>query len=176
MALASITLDPNAQSYTDDEIVGKVNAAAALITRADAVEIAAVLESATEKLMSNVEQTKLAGIAEGAEVNPADTDALPEGATNKYDTGVPPADLEALPDGATRKAMLDAEKTKLAGIEEGAKDDQDGTEIRDLVVALGDTERQLVLTNPVTGEHKVVSVEVDADLKLKAVYDETPEA
>lgn len=42
MAIASFQLDPNAQSYTDDEIVGKVNAASAQITRADAVDAAAV--------------------------------------------------------------------------------------------------------------------------------------
>ncbi len=67
---------------------------------------------------------------------PADTDALPEGASNKYDTGVPQSNLEELPDGATRKAMMDAEKTKLSGVEEGAKDDQTGAEIRDSVVDL----------------------------------------
>ncbi|GAH81894.1 unnamed protein product [marine sediment metagenome] len=105
----------------------------------------------------------------------ADTDELTEGETNKYDTGVPPSDLEELPDGATRKAMMDAEKTKLEEIEDGAKDDQNGAEIRDLVVALEDTERKIVITNPVTGEHRVASVEVDADLKLKADYDDVPE-
>jgi len=37
MALATMTLDPNAQAYTDNEIVDKVNAASNQITRADAV-------------------------------------------------------------------------------------------------------------------------------------------
>ena len=41
MALVEFELDPNAASYTDDEIVGKVNAASANITRAGAVEAAA---------------------------------------------------------------------------------------------------------------------------------------
>lgn len=41
MAIQSFQLDPNAASYTDDEIVGKVNAAAANISRAGAVEAAA---------------------------------------------------------------------------------------------------------------------------------------
>lgn len=145
MALASITLDPAAQAYAD-------------LSELDSVAA-----------------TKLGGIAEGAEVNPTDTDALPEGTANKYDTGVPPADLEALPDGATRKAMMDAEKTKLDGVEEEAQADQDGAEIRDLIVALEDVERKIVITNPISGEYKVASVEVDADLKLKADYDETPE-
>ena len=41
MATQSFTLDPNAQAYTDDEIVGKVNAASAQITRASSVAAAA---------------------------------------------------------------------------------------------------------------------------------------
>ena len=41
MAIASFQLDPNAQTYTDDEIFGKVNAATANITRASSVDAAA---------------------------------------------------------------------------------------------------------------------------------------
>lgn len=41
MAIASFQLDPNAQSYTDDQIVGKVNSATANITRASSVAAAA---------------------------------------------------------------------------------------------------------------------------------------
>ncbi len=41
MAIQSFQLDPNAASYTDDQIVGKVNAATANISRAGAVEAAA---------------------------------------------------------------------------------------------------------------------------------------
>ena len=41
MAILSFQLDPNAQSYTDDQIVGKVNTATANITRANAVDAAA---------------------------------------------------------------------------------------------------------------------------------------
>ena len=137
MAIERILLDPNATSYTDDEIVGKFNTAAVNISRADSVEVAAVLESATEKLMSDVEKTKLAGVAEGAEVNPADLAALDSIAA-----------------------------TKLTGIEEAAKDDQTGAEIRDAVVALPDLDRKLVVTNPAVGEFKVTGVQVDADGKV----------
>lgn len=108
-------------------------------------------------------------------VPPTDTDALPEGAANKYDTGVPPATLEELPDGATRKAMEDAEKTKLAGVEENAKDDQTGEEVRDAVVALPDLDRKIVVTNPQTGEFKVVAVQADADGKVAVDKDDVPE-
>jgi len=69
MAIEKIYLDPNAVAYTDNEIVGKVNTASTKITRADAVEIAAILESATEKLMSDTEKAKLSGIEDGAEAN-----------------------------------------------------------------------------------------------------------
>jgi len=41
MAIVRILLDPDAVAFTDDEIVGKVNAAAINITRAGSVEAAA---------------------------------------------------------------------------------------------------------------------------------------
>jgi len=41
MALASFQLDPNAQAYTDNEIVDKINAATNDITRAGSVDAAA---------------------------------------------------------------------------------------------------------------------------------------
>ena len=66
-------LDPNAQSYTDDQIVGKVNSASAQITRANAVLGAALdadlddLEEGTvNKHLTATKDTKLAGIEEGA--------------------------------------------------------------------------------------------------------------
>ena len=41
MAIQSFQLDPNAASYTDDQIVGKINSASANITRASSVSAAA---------------------------------------------------------------------------------------------------------------------------------------
>ena len=41
MAIVAFQLDPNAASYTDDQIVGKVNTATANITRAGSVAAAA---------------------------------------------------------------------------------------------------------------------------------------
>ena len=38
MAIVSMQLDPNAASYTDDEIVGKINAASVAITRESALD------------------------------------------------------------------------------------------------------------------------------------------
>ena len=41
MSIATMVLDPNAASYTDDQIVGKINTATAQITRASSVSTAA---------------------------------------------------------------------------------------------------------------------------------------
>lgn len=43
---------------------------------------------------------------------------------------ITPTDLDGLPDGSTRKAMSDTEKTKLTGIDDNAKVDQTGAEIK----------------------------------------------
>lgn len=59
MAIQSMTLDPNAAAYTNDEIVAKVNAATTQITRAGSVAAAARPLSTGE-----VESTALAsGVA-----------------------------------------------------------------------------------------------------------------
>lgn len=149
MVKQSFLLDPNAQAYTDDQIVAKVNAAAVAITRVDAID----------------------GTALGA----VDSDDITEGVANKYDTGAPPADLDELPDGTTRKAMAAAEKTKLAGIEDGAKDDQTGPEVRDLIVGIAETDRKIVLSEPSSGEFKIIAIQRDPDGKMKVEYDDVVE-
>jgi len=60
MAIQSFQLDPNAQSYTDDEIVAKVNAATAKVD-ADQLD-----DGSTNKCYTGTEQTKLAGIEDSA--------------------------------------------------------------------------------------------------------------
>ena len=70
MAIQSFQLDPNAQSYTDDEIVGKVNSATDNITRADSIE--------------------------GTAASALDSDDISEGTSNLYDTGAPPTDDEVV--------------------------------------------------------------------------------
>lgn len=65
-----MTLDPNAAVYTDDEIVGKVNAASAQITRAGSVAAAARpiadSEVTSAKLASGVAKTNLDAMADTA--------------------------------------------------------------------------------------------------------------
>ena len=68
MVIQSFSLDPNAVTYTDDEIVGKVNTAAANITRAGSVDaaarpIAAGEVDSTELAANAVDNTKLASTA-----------------------------------------------------------------------------------------------------------------
>ena len=129
MAKQTFLLDPNAQAYTDDQIVGKVNAASAAISRADAID----------------------GAALGA------------------------CDLDDIGDGSTNKGYTGTEQTKLSGIAESATADQTGTEIRDLIIALADDARQIVITEPVSGEFKVVSIQRDASGKAKIAYDDVAE-
>lgn len=77
MTKQSFTLDPAAQSYTDDEIVVKINASAVAISRVDAIDGAALgdcnlddlADGSTNKGYTGTEQTKLSGIAESATVD-----------------------------------------------------------------------------------------------------------
>ena len=70
MAIASMTLDPNAAAYTDNEIVGKVNTATAQITRAASVAAAARpiadAEVTSAKLGDGVAKTNLDAMADTA--------------------------------------------------------------------------------------------------------------
>ena len=96
MPIQSMQLDPNAASYTDDEIVGKINTAAVSISRADAID--------------------------GAAMGSVDSDNITEGTSNKYDTGAP---IPALTDdevitainsastAITREAALDQDSLKV---------------------------------------------------------------
>ena len=129
MAKQSFLLDPNAQAYTDDEIVGKVNAATAQITRSDAVN----------------------------------------------STALGDCTMDDLADGSTNKGYTATEQSKLSGVEENAAADQSGTEIRDLILGLGDTERGIVITDPTSGQYKVISIERDSSGKLKVDYDDVAE-
>ena len=68
MTIQSIVLDPNAQAYTDDEIVGKVNAASAQITRGGSVAAAArpigTGEVGNTELATGVAKTNLDAMAD----------------------------------------------------------------------------------------------------------------
>lgn len=126
MAIQSIVIDPNAQSYAN---LAELDAAA---------------------------DTKLAGIAAGAEVNPADL-----------------ADLDS------------AQNSKLDGIQAGATDDQTGDEMVAAIDvgsaaitregALDQNSLKIVKTNPVAGEFQVKNVHLQADGKFDFECEDVPE-
>ncbi len=70
MAIQSFQLDPNAQAYTDDQIVGKVNTATAQITRASSVAAAArpigSAEVTNTELAAGVAKTNLDAMVDTA--------------------------------------------------------------------------------------------------------------
>jgi len=75
MGIQKVYLDPNAAAYTDDQIVGKVNAASAAISRANALAEAALpAESTTFRKVSQAEQDKLAGVEAGATADQTGTE------------------------------------------------------------------------------------------------------
>lgn len=104
MATQSFTLDPNAASYTDDQIVGKVNTATAQITRASAVAAAARPIAAGEvdatALAAGAIKTKLNGEADGSKLTTAEL-AAAAGVTNaQVAAGQAKANLDAMADTA----------------------------------------------------------------------------
>jgi len=136
MAIQSMILDPNAASYTDDQIVGKVNSATAQITRASSVAAAARPIAAGEvdatAMAAGAIKTKLAAETDGNKLVSASLAAA---------AGVTNAQVAA----GLAKANLDA---------------------------LADTARGYIKTSPTTGQFKIVSIERDADGKLKSDYDD----
>jgi hypothetical protein len=70
MAIVSMQLDPNAASYTDDQIVEKINNASANITRAGSVEATARpiadLEVTNAKLASTAAKDNLDALTDTA--------------------------------------------------------------------------------------------------------------
>jgi len=116
MAIEKIYLDPNAQAYTDDQIVGKVNSATSNITRAGCIESTAA--------------------------SALDSDDIGEGSTNKYDTGAPPSTTDDLAEGSSNKydtgVPLTAVQTKDAIV---AMDDLD----RDLVLSRPTTGQKKII-------------------------------
>jgi len=104
MAIQSFQLDPNAASYTDDQIVGKVNTAAAQITRANSVGVAARPIAASEvtatEMAAGAIKTKLAAETDGNKLVSASL-AAAAGVTNaQIAVGQAKASLDAMVDTA----------------------------------------------------------------------------
>jgi hypothetical protein len=103
-AIQSMVLDPNAQSYTDDQIVGKINTATANITRASSVSAAArpiaALEVADTMIANGAIKTKLGAEADGNKLVSASL-ATAAGIVNTQEAaGCAKASLDAMADTA----------------------------------------------------------------------------
>jgi len=143
----SFQLDPNAQSYTDDEIVGKVNTATANITRASSVDPAARPLGVDEVEASHIKDGEI-----------ADTHIAVAAAIAKSKLGA-----------------LDIADTDVAAGAAIAGSKLASTAAKDNLDALGDTARGYVKTDPQSGEFKVIAIHRQADGKLDIEYDDVAE-
>jgi len=104
MAIASMVLDPNAVTYTDDEIIGKVNSASAQITRASSIAASARPIADSEvtdaKIAAGAIKTKLGAETDGNKLVSGSL-AAAAGVTNaQIATGQAKANLDAMTDTA----------------------------------------------------------------------------
>ena len=80
MAIQNMVLDPNAASYTDDEIVGKINTASDTISRAGSVDAAArpiaAGEISSTELAPGAVDSEWSGLGAGDAA--ANLDAMPD--------------------------------------------------------------------------------------------------
>jgi hypothetical protein len=136
MAIQSMVLDPDAQSYTDDQIVGKINSASATITRAGSVDAAArpigTGEVDATAIAAGAIKTKLAAETDGNKLTTSELAAAAGIANAQVATGMAKSNLDAM----------------------------------------SDTARGYIKTAPTTGEFKIITLERQADGKLKAEYDD----
>ncbi len=104
MAIQTMLLDPNAASYTDDQIVGKVNTATAQITRASSVAAAARPIAASEvdatALAAGAIKTKLGSETDGNKLVSASLAAAAAVTNAQTATGQAKANLAAMTDTA----------------------------------------------------------------------------
>jgi len=104
MAIQIMILDPAAQSYTDNEIVGKVNAATANITRNGSVEATARpiadSEVVAAKLAAGAIKTKLAAETDGNKLTASELAAAAAVAATQIAAGQAKASLDAMADTA----------------------------------------------------------------------------
>ncbi len=100
MAIVSMQLDPNAVSYTDDQIVGKVNTATAQITRASSVAAAARpianYEVSTVMIATGAIKAKLTVEADGAKLTTSEFAAAAGIVNAQVATGQAKANLDAM--------------------------------------------------------------------------------
>lgn len=65
------------------------------------------------------------------------------------------------------EAFTSTQKTKLTGIATAATVDQTGPQMRDLIVAITDLDRTIVISRPVTGQKKIVALQTHSNGKTE---------
>ena len=83
--------------------------------------------------------------------------------------------MDDLADGAINKGYTDTEKTKLGTVEDNATADQTAQEVHDSIVGLTEANRLIPITDPQSGEFKVLAIQRDSTGKLKVEYDDVAE-
>lgn len=104
MAIQSMVLDPDAASYTDDQIIAKVNSASAQITRVGSVAAAARPLSDGEvsavKIAGGAIKTKLNGEADGSKLTASELATAAALVSTQLAAGAAKASLDAMADTA----------------------------------------------------------------------------
>jgi len=187
----SILLDPNAEPNVGEEFTTtEKTKLTGIEAGAKADQTGAEIKTAYEaeaNAFTDTKNTKLSGIEDGAQPDQTGAEmktaleTLGAGSRLSADKIDQKVDAKFMTDAEeTKVAAIDqvysnTEKTKLTGIEDDATGDQTGAEVRDLIVALGDTERKIIITEPIAGEFPVISIQRDAAGKTKISYDDVPE-
>lgn len=97
-------------------------------------------------------------------ITPATTDDLPEGSSNKYDTGAPPTDLADLDSTAS---------TKLAGIDDNATIDMTAAELQTSILGQADADIGFITSTPQSGEFKIYGLHKNAAGNLESDNEDT---
>ena len=182
MAIQEMELDPNAASYTDDEIVGKVNAATTKVS-ADSTE-----DGTTNKVFTATDETKLGTVEDNAAADQtgAEIKTAYEGEANAFtdakDTKLTGIDAGAEVNPADLAELDSTQDSKLNAIEANATVDQTGDEIVTAIDAgassitredaIDASAMDIVKTDPTGGEFKVKSIQRKSTGKLGAKYDD----
>ena len=109
MAIQSFQLDPNAASYTDDQIVGKVNTATVNITRANSVTAAARPIAAGEVGDPELGAFTVSNIELNTGVAKANLDAMADTARGYVQTGATTGEFKVIAIQRSAAGLLDVD-------------------------------------------------------------------
>lgn len=86
---------------------------------------------------------------------------------------VTPADLDAIPDGTTYKRMSATEQTKLGNCDENAEVNLTAAETQTALKGIADGSKEIVFSEPQSGEKKVYGIHINAAGNLEADNEDT---